>query len=78
MKCGFPNVNRATGATGTTSNTAELHKNEGFLKSVWHKLTDHQAQGKDDLASSTTNEPKSKATKKDVDGPKKASGSGLE
>ena len=73
----FPNLNRATGATGTASNTAESHKVEGFLKSVWHKLTDQQAHGKDDLASSTTDEPKSEATKKGVDEPKKASGSGL-
>jgi molecular chaperone DnaJ len=74
----FPNLNRATGATSTESNTAESHKNEGFLKSVWHKLTDHQAHGKDDLASSITDESKSEATKKeDVDKPKKAPGSGL-
>jgi molecular chaperone DnaJ len=74
----FPDLNRAMGATGTASNTAESHKNDGFLKSVWHKFTDHQAHGKDDLASSITDEPKSEPAKKeDVDEPKKASGSGL-
>ena len=74
----FPDLNRAMGATGTASNTAESHKNDGFLKSVRHKFTDHQAHGKDDLASSITDEPKSEAAKKeDVDEPKKASGSGL-
>ena len=25
----------------SSSNTAEEHKNDGFLKSVWHKITDH-------------------------------------
>jgi molecular chaperone DnaJ len=74
----FPNVNRATAATGTASNTAESHKNEGFLKSVWHKLKDHQGHGKGNLASPIADKPKTEATKKeDVDEPKKASGSGL-
>lgn len=74
----FPNLNRASGATDTASNMAESQKNEGFLKSVWHKLTDHEVHGKDDLASSISDEPKSEATKnEDVDEPKKASGSGF-
>lgn len=54
--------------SGKTSNKASDHKNEGFLKSAWHKLT-HQH---DNL------EPDEPAQKKDKDEeePKKASGSG--
>ncbi len=66
---------REAGNTSTTSdpdkkpsNKASDHKNEGFLKSAWHKLT-HQH---DNL------EPDDKAgdKKDDEEGPKKASGSG--
>lgn len=57
-----------------TSNKAEDHKNEGFLKSAWHKLT-HQH---DNLDSETSdkNKPEDKSPSKDDEEPKKASGSG--
>jgi molecular chaperone DnaJ len=47
------------------STSAEDHKNEGFLKSVWHKITDHPAH-RDTSASSTakTSDDKSTATPK--------------
>ena len=50
------------------SNKAADHKNEGFLKSAWHKLT-HQH---DDLEPGKKGEQK----KDDDEEPKKASGSG--
>ena len=52
------------------SNKTEDHKNEGFIKSAWHKLT-HQH---DNLEESTDN--KQQESSKDDDEPKKASGSG--
>ena len=55
------------GANSSSNNSAEAHKNEGFLKSAWHKLT-HQH---DNL-----NEDSKPAEKSDEEEPKKASGSG--
>jgi len=45
----------------TSSSTTEEHKNDGILKSVWHKLTDHTrsnttSSSKDD----SSKEPKDK------------------
>jgi molecular chaperone DnaJ len=37
--------NATTSETG--SSDAESHKNEGFLKSIWHTLTNHPAHQKD-------------------------------
>ena len=51
-----------------TSSSAESHKNEGFLKAAWHKLT-HQH---DNLP---PDEPKAEDKSQDEE-PKKASGSG--
>jgi molecular chaperone DnaJ len=53
------------------SNKAADHKNEGFLKSAWHKLT-HQH---DNLEAGEKG-PQNKSDTKDDDEPKKASGSG--
>jgi molecular chaperone DnaJ len=53
------------------SNKAADHKNEGFLKSAWHKLThqhDNLEQGQDGK--------EGKSEPKEDDEPKKASGSG--
>jgi len=50
------------------TNTASEHKNEGFLKSAWHKLT-HQHDNLD-------SDGKSKDNKDEEEPPKKASGSG--
>ena len=55
--------------SNTTSNKASDHKNEGFLKSAWHRLT-HQH----DNLEPDSSEKKSES--KDSDEPKKASGSG--
>jgi molecular chaperone DnaJ len=54
-----------------SSNKAADHKNEGFLKSAWHKLT-HQHDNLE--ADQKDTGPKSDT--KDDDEPKKASGSG--
>jgi len=65
-----------TDAKGSASSTTDSHKNEGFLKSVWQKFTDHQSHGKGD--STSTSEPKSETARKDNETePKKGSGSGL-
>jgi len=58
----------ASDSSNKPSNKASDHKNEGFLKSAWHKLT-HQH---DNL------EPDDKPAEKkdDEEPPKKASGSG--
>jgi len=53
------------------SNKASDHKNEGFLKSAWHKLT-HQHDNLEPDEKDTASKPDAK----DDDEPKKASGSG--
>ena len=60
-----------SGAVGTSSSsTADAHKNEGFLKSAWHKLT-HQHENL------PPEEPKANLEDKgQEEEPKKASGSG--
>ncbi|KAI1853308.1 hypothetical protein JX265_000193 [Neoarthrinium moseri] len=54
------------------------HQNEGFLKSMWHNLTNHPAhQKKSDESSSADKGPEGKTeTKKPDDEPKKDAGSG--
>lgn len=50
----------------TSSSDPELHKNEGFLKSMWHTLTNHPAhQKKEDGSSSTKDDSKAADSKKD-------------
>ena len=69
-------LGRSSDNSSSSSNATESQKNEGFLKSVWHKLTDHPAHGNGE-SSSNINEPKSETSKKaDHEEPKKASGSG--
>lgn len=54
---------------------SESHKNEGFLKSMWHTLTNHPAHQKPsetDADKSTTTDKKSDEKK---DGTKNGSGS---
>lgn len=56
-----------------TSGVAESHKNEGFLKAAWHKLTHHQHDNMPPEESA----PHSKAADKpQEEEPKKASGLG--
>lgn len=64
-------MNESTKNSPPTANKSEDHKNEGFLKSAWHKLT-HQH---DNLESEKNSEGSKEEAKKD-DEPKKASGSG--
>lgn len=64
--------------TPSGSNKASDHKNEGFLKSAWHRLT-HQHDNLEPDASSKENtkpETKTKTDKEDEEPKKKASGSG--
>ncbi len=56
--------------TSKPSNQAADHKNEGFLKSAWHKLT-HQH----DNLEPDKPEKETKAERQEEDEPKKASGS---
>ncbi len=61
-----------------STSKAEDHKNEGFLKSAWHRLT-HQHDNLEPEKkgeSQTKSEPDLKSQSKDEDEPKKASGSG--
>ena len=40
--------------TSTDGSDADSHKNEGFLKSMWHTLTNHPAHQKDGEAAGET------------------------
>lgn len=67
------NVGRADPSkTSSSSSTADSHKNEGFLKSVWHKLTDNPAHSQNSTSeapsSSSTEKPASSDAKSDEDG----------
>lgn len=66
-------------------NDPESHKNEGFLKSMWHNLTNHPAhqkpEGEADAASSSKDskteekdQPKKDEPKKDEESKKSSSG----
>jgi molecular chaperone DnaJ len=71
-------------SSSNSESSSESHKNEGFLKSVWQKLTDHPAHSKDgtkDVSSSSTETPgkdaKGHEKSNDDNESKKASGTGL-
>jgi molecular chaperone DnaJ len=69
------NVPRSSSSPDSTSSSTDSHKNEGFLKSVWHKFKEHPAHSKDEnpeKASSSSVKPPSNA--KQDEEPKKASG----
>jgi len=51
---GLGRSSSSSDATGSASASADSHKNEGFLKSVWHRLTDHPAHDKDDSSTTST------------------------
>lgn len=54
-------------------NDPESHKNEGFLKSMWHSITNHPAHQKDgESTSGTTKDQKKTDDKKKPDDKKKA------
>jgi molecular chaperone DnaJ len=59
---------------------SEAPKNEGFLKSLWHNLTDHPKDGtsQDNTSSTDTSGKDSRKDEKskDKNEPKKASGTG--
>ena len=59
----------STGTSPAPPDSKEAHKNEGFLKSAWHRLT-HQH---DNL---TDEKADDKKTEKEDEEPKRASGSG--
>jgi len=65
-------------SSGGVPSEADLHKNEGFLKSAWHKITgQHDHLNQSDQAEKSA-EAKPENTKRAVEPeePKKASGSG--
>lgn len=56
----------------TSSSSLEGHKNEGFLKAAWHKLThQHENLSPEESAAETKSEDKPQEEE-----PKKAAGSG--
>lgn len=63
-------------------NDPESHKNEGFLKSMWHSFTNHPAHQKTDgtTGEATSDANKKQDTQKDApkqeEDPKKSAGSG--
>ena len=62
----------------TTDSSSESHKNEGFLKSVWHNLTGNQAHANESSTSKTESSAKEgEAKSKDENESKKASGTGV-
>ncbi|KAE8450563.1 hypothetical protein EG329_006294 [Mollisiaceae sp. DMI_Dod_QoI] len=69
------NVGRSNSSSESGSASADSHKNEGFLKSVWHNLTGNPAH-KDSANESSTSSSKEDSTSKDGKKDKKASGTG--
>ncbi|RDW79733.1 mitochondrial DnaJ chaperone (Mdj1)-like protein [Coleophoma cylindrospora] len=65
------NVGRSSSTTD-----ADSHKNEGFLKSVWHKLTDNPAHSKEDQSASSTSSTEKKTEKDEDEKNKKSSSEG--
>jgi molecular chaperone DnaJ len=61
--------------TSAPSNKASDHKNEGFLKSAWHRLT-HQHDNLEPDESAKNESKGDGKNDKDEEEPKKASGSG--
>lgn len=49
--------------TISDASETEDHKNEGFLKSIWHNLTNHPAHQKDNTDDSSTKGDKKKGEK---------------
>ncbi|TKA61047.1 hypothetical protein B0A49_13168 [Cryomyces minteri] len=66
------NLGKSTPTPTPDEKNDDSHKNEGFLKSAWHKLT-HQHDGKPSDSDSSKSE---KTSGKDDEEPKKSSGSG--
>lgn len=66
-------IYRSDGSSGeaTKNDDPESHQNEGFLKSMWHNLTNHPAHQKPEENASSGSDQK-----KPEDPPKKESGSG--
>ncbi|KAI6364516.1 hypothetical protein MCOR25_005647 [Pyricularia grisea] len=60
--------------TSGSTTDADSHQNEGFLKSIWHNLTNHPAHRKSESSSEAASGESSKSSGKDE--PKKGSGSG--
>ncbi|KUI68487.1 hypothetical protein VM1G_03940 [Cytospora mali] len=59
---------KPSGESGSASNgasTAEDHKNEGFLKSIWHNLTNHPAHRQDGESGGKTDSTKPDGEKKE-------------
>lgn len=55
-------------STQSDPSDPESHKNEGFLKSMWHNLTNHPAHEKagETNSSSTSDKPTNSKTKNDA------------
>lgn len=60
------------GSNNDVSKTAEDHQNEGFLKSIWHNLTNHPAHRQGNESDGTTSgKADDKADSSNTDGEKK-------
>ncbi|KAI9839301.1 MAG: hypothetical protein M1819_003296 [Sarea resinae] len=73
------NLGKMNSSSSSNTNEASSHRNEGFLKSAWHKLThQHDNETPEDKSSSGSGDKKSSQgkPKKEDDEPKKSSGSG--
>ncbi|KAH9439041.1 hypothetical protein MCOR02_002620 [Pyricularia oryzae] len=68
------NFKMPSSETSSSTNDADSHQNEGFLKSIWHNLTNHPAHRKPEGSSEAPSGESNKSSEKDE--PKKQSGSG--
>lgn len=57
-------------ADAPATGSAESHENEGFLKSLWHKVTDHPAHREDATKNDTVKKDGSQTKKDEKDSSK--------
>lgn len=72
LMIGSHSTTTPAGSSTAASNSADAHKNEGFLKSAWHRLThQHDTPPPGEPAAGTKSEEKTQEEE-----PKKAASSG--
>ncbi|MCJ1411131.1 hypothetical protein MMC19_005219 [Ptychographa xylographoides] len=74
MNLGKSSSSSSSTSTSTSASSAEAHKNEGFLKAAWHKVTGQHDHLNDDKEPAEKIKEKEEEAKKSE--PKKASGTG--
>jgi len=70
------NVSPSSDQETTSSRDPELHKNEGFLKSMWHSLTNHPAHQKTEDGSASSDDKSTDSKKADDKKPDDKKGDG--